>query len=318
ALEDDALLALPYNIIGRTKLFSAEFTKGIDYLQKGIPMMELEGNQEEVGWSKSMLALTLGWVGQFDEALPMLQHVLDMTRQAGNLIAESATLSRFGYAQLLRGDWQDAIRAFSQAIDISQRIGNQIVSGQANGALGYATFMSGSGQQGMANIKKGIMAVEAAQSYFGLSVLYAWLGEAYSIAGDSDQGRIAARKSLRIREFGERYGEVTAHRALTLAHAGKQEFNWSRVDFHMRESIRLAQERRERPSQAITHFRSAEILNQNGDLVAARDQIDQATSLFREMGMDWWTEQAEGLRGRIDSGQEFVWFAPYMDGPPTT
>lgn len=32
--------------------------------------------------------------------------------------------------------------------------------------------------------------------------------------------------------------------------------------------------------------------------------------------MDWWTEQAEGLRGRIDRGEEFVWFAPYVDGPP--
>ena len=32
--------------------------------------------------------------------------------------------------------------------------------------------------------------------------------------------------------------------------------------------------------------------------------------------MDWWTEQAQGLRGRIDRGEEFVWFAPYVDGPP--
>ena len=32
--------------------------------------------------------------------------------------------------------------------------------------------------------------------------------------------------------------------------------------------------------------------------------------------MDWWTEQAEGLRGRIDSGDQFKWFAPYVDGPP--
>ena len=35
------------------------------------------------------------------------------------------------------------------------------------------------------------------------------------------------------------------------------------------------------------------------------------------MGMDWWTEQAEGLRGQIASGEEFKWFAPYVDGTPS-
>ena len=46
-------------------------------------------------------------------------------------------------------------------------------------------------------------------------------------------------------------------------------------------------------------------------------QLDQAEALFRDMGMDWWTEQAEGLRGRIDSGKPFKWFAPYEAGPPS-
>ncbi len=48
----------------------------------------------------------------------------------------------------------------------------------------------------------------------------------------------------------------------------------------------------------------------------AREQVDQAEALFRDMGMDWWTEQAEGLRGRIERVEQFVWFAPYVDGPP--
>ena len=43
---------------------------------------------------------------------------------------------------------------------------------------------------------------------------------------------------------------------------------------------------------------------------------DQAEALFRDIGMDWWTEQPEGLRGRIDRGEPFRWFAPYVDGPP--
>ena len=35
----------------------------------------------------------------------------------------------------------------------------------------------------------------------------------------------------------------------------------------------------------------------------------------RDMGMDWWTEQAKALRERIDRGERFKWFVPYVDGP---
>ncbi|MCH8844932.1 MAG: hypothetical protein IID61_18390 [SAR324 cluster bacterium] len=44
--------------------------------------------------------------------------------------------------------------------------------------------------------------------------------------------------------------------------------------------------------------------------------MEQAEALFRDMDMTWWSEQAEGLRGRIDRGEMFKWFAPYVDGPP--
>ncbi len=37
---------------------------------------------------------------------------------------------------------------------------------------------------------------------------------------------------------------------------------------------------------------------------------------YRDMEMIWWTDQAEGLRGRIDRSEQFKWFAPYVDGPP--
>ena len=50
----------------------------------------------------------------------------------------------------------------------------------------------------------------------------------------------------------------------------------------------------------------------------ARDEFNYPTALFRDMGMDWWTEHAEGLRGRIDRRELFKWFAPYVDGPPVS
>ena len=71
------------------------------------------------------------------------------------------------------------------------------------------------------------------------------------------------------------------------------------------------------PDLALTHFRYAECLHKIGDLDAAREQLHQAKALFRDMEMTWWLEHADALRQRIESGQPFVWFAPYVDGPPT-
>ncbi|MCH8887290.1 MAG: hypothetical protein IIC13_11935 [SAR324 cluster bacterium] len=52
-------------------------------------------------------------------------------------------------------------------------------------------------------------------------------------------------------------------------------------------------------------------MHKKGDLDAAREQLNQATALFRQMEMTWWAEQAEALRGRIESGAPFKGFAPY-------
>ena len=46
-------------------------------------------------------------------------------------------------------------------------------------------------------------------------------------------------------------------------------------------------------------------------------QLHEATTLFSDMEITWWTDQAERLRGRIESGQDFVWFIPFVDGPPS-
>ena len=85
----------------------------------------------------------------------------------------------------------------------------------------------------------------------------------------------------------------------------------------MEKAVRIAGEQCLIPQLSWTHFRFAELLHKKGDLDAAREQLDQAETLFGDMEMTWWSEQAEGLRGRLDRGEQFKWFAPYVDGPPT-
>ena len=302
ALEDDELLGLPYNIIGRSCLWVGEYLKGIDYLRKGIPMMERQGDPGEVAWSRSMLGLTLGWVGEFQEAQSLTETALETTRGIGNPTAESAALVRLAHVQVLRGMWDDAIASSSEAIDISQRVGNQIVAGLAMCDRGYSTFFAGRQKEGISEIQKGIQTVQSTGSHFTLSLKYAWLAEIQALAGRGEEGSESGRKALEVLQFGEKWGEVAAHRALAMAAAHTSPLDWERCDSHITESRRLARERSARPDMALTHLRYAEILHKKGDLDAAREQLDQATALFGEMEMTWWLEQAEALEKTLEAG----------------
>ena len=81
-------------------------------------------------------------------------------------------------------------------------------------------------------------------------------------------------------------------------------------------ALRLAECRGTRPDNAIGHFRFAEALHRRGAIADARRYLVRARELFLQMEMTGWCEQAEGLRERLDRGETFKWFAPFLDGPP--
>ena len=131
--------------------------------------------------------------------------------------------------------------------------------------------------------------------------------------GSPKEANQFAKKSFQEIEHGERWGETIAIRASAMAAALETHPDWNRVEAHMQESLRMAEERGERPQLAIGCFRLAEIMHKKGDLDAAHDQLNQATTLFREMEMTWWAEQAEALRGRLERGDPWKGFAPYAE-----
>jgi hypothetical protein len=115
---------------------------------------------------------------------------------------------------------------------------------------------------------------------------------------------------------GDRIAEPMTLRALAMGISQSDPVDWSKTRSHLQNAIEVSNRTGRRPQAAHTHFRYAEILHKKGDLTEAREQLDQATALFLDMGQVWWMEQAEGLRGRIERAAPFRGFAPHADGPP--
>ncbi len=127
-------------------------------------------------------------------------------------------------------------------------------------------------------------------------VFSAWLAEAQFLDGKIAEAEALATENLQMVEStGQGTGQCISYRVLAMAAAKKDPPDWDSAEKFLGTCMALAEKRGERPHLAITHFRYAELLRQKGDPREAREQLGQATALFREMEMTWWLEQAEEL-----------------------
>jgi hypothetical protein len=125
-----------------------------------------------------------------------------------------------------------------------------------------------------------------------------------------------AEHAFSLGQRGQNHRVPIAHRALGIAAAGDDDPDWDESLRHMEESLRVARAQGERPFEAVTHLRYAELMHKKDEREAAFEQLAEAEKLFAGLDMSWWSEQAAGLRGRIERGEPFRWFAPYADSTP--
>jgi hypothetical protein len=137
-----------------------------------------------------------------------------------------------------------------------------------------------------------------------------------ALAGDSRTAQQAKESATKAGEAGQRWGSEILHGALSIVAAQQIPPNWEIAKSEIETAIHESKSRTAQPLGGIALFRYAEILHKKGDLGRALEQLAEAEKLFAEMEMTWWSEQAAGLRARIEGGKPFIWFAPYVDGPP--
>jgi hypothetical protein len=165
--------------------------------------------------------------------------------------------------------------------------------------MGCAIFHGEDQQKGIDLLRTGIEKIEGTGASFTLGLGFGWRAEAHALADQEEEAQLCSEKSFDLAKIGERWGETMAHRAIAIAAAKKKSPEWNKVDNHMRESFRLAEERGARPERAINCFRYAELLREKGDMDQAKEHLNQAVDLFTEMNMSGWLEQAKKMKGKL-------------------
>jgi class 3 adenylate cyclase/tetratricopeptide (TPR) repeat protein len=311
------LIAIPTGAVGRASVFSGKIREGLNSLRQAADLSEKYHQLENLAYTKAFLTMSFGMCGHFAEASSAFEDSLRIARELGNPVEEAGASQFLGVAEMLRGNFESAFKSFWRNVEISERLGNVVVGSSGLGAAGYCHYMNRKPKLGYSFVKRAISGLESVGSRLGLDIMFGYYAEMLALSREWKDACDHARKCLELIGQSWTLGRWFAVQALAMACAqsGDQALA-EKTENSLQESIQWSTQESARPLKAVTHFRYAEIQHKKGDLPAALQQLSQAEKLFAEMEMTWWSGQAAGLRARIEGGKPFVWFAPYVDGPP--
>jgi tetratricopeptide (TPR) repeat protein len=253
-----------------------------------------------------VLVVNLSVVGAFSDAGAIID---ELTEMESTLPASTAALTHqsmvhgyLGSGYFWRGEWEKAIDESSLCIELGRKIGILLPVAWALHFKGASCCYIGKQDLGYALLEEGLGIAHDLKIGVGLSNAYALPAEAYALGGRFDEAKEMAEKTLKLAEQGNSFGELYALRAIAIIEAQTNGINARHVREQFGSCLEIAASRNMRPDLAITHFRYAELQEKRGDLDLAREQLDKATDLFREMEMTWWLARGEALRKTLDVG----------------
>jgi tetratricopeptide (TPR) repeat protein len=118
------------------------------------------------------------------------------------------------------------------------------------------------------------------------------LGDAQGRAGRLDEAVTTGSRALNLaRELGQRGNEARTLYLLGNIHGYGASANTQQARESYQQARALAHELGMRPLEAQCHFALGELAKKSSDQRGAREHLDTAAAMFREMGMQSWLER---------------------------
>jgi tetratricopeptide (TPR) repeat protein len=157
--------------------------------------------------------------------------------------------------------------------------------------LGAAYALAGRADEALPLVAGAVQEFRSRQDHRWSALILLGAGTTYLSAGRIDKAASHAREDLALaRRLGARSSEAYA-----LCLAGDVESTRGAEDApgYYREALALAEPRGMRPLIAHCHLGLGKLSRRTGKREQAREHLTTATTMYREMGMRLWLEQAE-------------------------
>jgi class 3 adenylate cyclase/tetratricopeptide (TPR) repeat protein len=242
------------------------------------------------------LATSLAELGRFAEAAEHAAEAIALAEPTNHLFTIALAYGAAAVPHLLKGDWPKAHLLTERGIPAlrSGSVALLLLPFVAASALILAQL--GEASEAMNRVQEAQQLLEyrrAGGSVGDLGISYEWLGTACLLLGRLDAAQSLAHHALECSpvQFGfaahvqHLLGDIATH---------PECFDAATGEAHYRQALALAEPRGMRPLVAHCHLGLGKLYRCTGQREQAREHLTTATTMYREMDMTYWLEQAAG------------------------
>jgi len=246
--------------------------------------------------SRGYLAWTLAELGQFSEGIVQGQEGIRIAQTVDQPFSLTMAYRSLGSLYCVQGDFDHAIPVLERGLALSSDSNMTLLSPTVMGWLGYAYAMSGRRAEGLSSLHEAVAGIQS----MGIGAFHALrcvqLSEAYLLTDRIEDALALAGRALNIaRECRQRGYEAYALRLL--GEVAARQDPPEHADGHYRDALALALELGMRPLVAHCHLGLGKLYRRTEKREQAREHLTTAMTMYREMDMRFWLEQAEAEMG---------------------
>jgi tetratricopeptide (TPR) repeat protein len=299
---DVAIQVVANGYLGRAYVARGECREGVRHCEAALALIPEGLARERFGqatiqgsYVRNMLARALGALGRFAEAFGHLREAIHIAEEAGHVYTLVFPLLGLGTLKLDQGDFAGAVGPLERGLDLCRTREAPLLLHDFAWALGAAYHGTGRHAEGVALME------DAARGVAERNVRWSWwagrvgaLAGAYLLDGRlADATRITQDGLAAARQRGERGVEGQLLRLLgdIAAHPDRVEVDVAEAHYH--QALALAEALGLRPLLAHCHLGLGKLDRRTGKGEQAQEHLRTATTMYREMDMRFWLEQAE-------------------------
>jgi class 3 adenylate cyclase/tetratricopeptide (TPR) repeat protein len=247
----------------------------------------------------------LGWlhaaIGEFDQARCYADRSVESAQVFPHPAAQVFVGNLRALVDVHQGRFDQAIPALERTVREAEVHGLSTQLGSTSSFLGSALAWSGRTTEGLPHLARGVKAQEQVGSRYYLARRYMAWAEGLLLAGERLDAQHAADTALDLaRATGERGSEAETLRVLgAIAAAGGAADPGIAATFY-RQGLALASDLGMRPVVAHCHLGLGKLYRRTGNRQEAQEHLTAAATMYREMDMRFWLEQADAALDGVE------------------